>query len=840
MIEPEELRDMITSELREMLAGEEKNALEPGRGKMSNRGSQESKPRTSPKITRISRLLGARKSKPAYSLPPPRIEANMPDVRYAHTREGRPIEEWQPLEKHLREVARRAATHASAFESGPWGELAGLWHDLGKYADDFQDYLKFSSADPDVLDGSIVDGKPGRVDHSSAGAVHVYERASSRFQAGHAALAMGIGGHHCGLSELLAFENDRLKDPAKADRLLKAKLGRPPCEILDRGLPPLPSFLTGFAAGVDKREKLLRFEFWTRMLFSTLIDADRLDTEHFQDEDQSTTREQLKDNAVPLAELLRLLNAELSRLAESSRAVLPEGTSPVLDLRANVLAASRAASTWPRGRYSLTVPTGGGKTLASLAFALAHAIENKLRRVIVVIPFTSIIDQTAEVYRRIFETCVPTPLIEHHSNLDPARETVQNRLCSENWDAPIIVTTSVQFFESLFTDKGTAARKLHNIAKSVLVFDEVQTLPHELREPIFDGLNQLVDFYGCSALFCTATQPALSLSEVNRQCFPYLKDVNEVVPNVPETFGAVAGRVEVTFPVPDEQMTWEQLAADVKPHSRALVIVHRRNDARDLCQLLPKDTFHLSALMCPAHRKAVLVEIDRTLRSPDTCIVVSTTLIEAGVDLDFPVVYRALGGVDACAQAAGRCNRNGALRDACGKPVPGRLILFNAPTKPPRGLQLGLDTTRILIQLSGELDLFDPKLYGRYFKQYLATIDPGRAITTAREARNFPEVARLFQMIDEEGQTALVVAYGDAKKRIESYRYAKGREPLRALQPFTVNVGVETLRMLEAAGCVETVHEQVRWLSHAQQYDQRYGLKIDDIAPENPADLIAG
>ena len=762
----------------------------------------------------------------------------MPDVRYAHTREGKPIEEWQPLEKHLGEVARRAREHASAFESGPWGELAGLWHDLGKYADDFQAYLKISSGDPDVLDESVVDGKPGRVDHSSAGAVHVYERSSRPLKAWEAALAMVIGGHHSGLPELLAFENDRLKNPEKQARLRAAKLGGPPKEILDRTLPQLPSFLTGSASEVKKEEKQRRFEFWTRMLFSALIDADRLDTEQFQDEGQSFRRENFKNDGVPLEALRDLLDAKLSHLAHEARVALADGPGAVLDLRANVLGACRLAATRPRGRYSLTVPTGGGKTLASLAFALSHAIRNGLRRIIVVIPFTSIIDQTAEVYRKVFESCRPSPLIEHHSNLDPARETVQNRLCSENWDARIIVTTSVQFFESLFTDKGTAARKLHNIAKSVLVFDEVQTLPHELREPIFDGLNQLVDSYGCSALFCTATQPALSLSELNRQSFPYLKDVGEVITGVPAMFKAVAHRVVVTFPRLDEQTSWEELAADVRAHSRALVIVNRRDDARELCRLVSDDDFHLSALMCPAHRKMVLAQIERTLKSDNQCRVVSTTLIEAGVDLDFPVVYRALGGLDGCAQAAGRCNRNGVLRDAAGQLIPGRLVLFNAPTKPPRGLQLGLDTTRILIAHSGDVDLFDPKTYDRYFQMYLGNVETGRAITAEREARNFPEVARLFRMIDDDGQATLVVPYGDAAKRVQSYRHAKSRETLRALQPFTVNVRHETVQMLAAAGYIETIHEQVKWLSRGEQYDSRFGLKVDGIALINPSDFI--
>ena len=776
----------------------------------------------------------------------------MPVQHYAHTLEGKGIEDWQPLIDHLDRVAALAAAHSAAFNSAAWGGLAGEWHDLGKYAPDFQAYLRSFAADPGVVDASVLDGgKAGRVDHSSAGAIHVLVRCTGRLAgsdndqlpAAEAGLAMVIAGHHAGLPERLRFEANRLTTPEKQRRLLEARRGGAPAELLDLELPALPGPLR-FEAGTPPAAKRLRAEFWTRMLFSALIDADRLDTERFMDGARAAARERSTPAAATLPTLLGRLAAHLEGVARAAREraeELPEAArsraTAVLDLRAEVLAACRRAAERPPGRYSLTVPTGGGKTLAALAFALAHAIRHELRRVIVVIPFTSIIDQTARVYREAFGTGLSGAHIEHHSNLDPSEEKVGNRLASENWDAPIIVTTSVPFFESLFSRRGTAARKLHNIARSAVVFDEVQTLPPHLRAPIFDALNQLVDHYGVSALFCTATQPALDLRETNRQSFPHLKDVREVVADVPGAFAAVGDRVVADFSRVGAPTNWEDLAGEVKAHDRVLVIVQRRDDAQNLSRLMPTGTFHLSALMCAAHRREVLERIGATLRDGQPCRVVSTTLVEAGVDLDFPVVYRALGGVDALAQAAGRCNREGRLIDAEGRPIPGRLIVFRAPSDPPPGLRHGADIAAILLEQFGTLDLFDPGTYRTYFHRYFAGIDPdSRDVTTHRLARDFPRVEETFRMIEDQGRTSLVVPFGDAAKRIAAYRAAPNRGTLRALQPYIVDVPAREADAMVPQ--VETIHEQVRWIASNRQYDLRFGLIVGAIAPYAPGDLL--
>ncbi len=787
----------------------------------------------------------------------------MMNQHYAHTRKDSPVEDWQLLIEHLDAVAALAAQHASAFGSAAWGELAGRWHDLGKYAPDWQNYLKSFATDPEVGDASILDGnKSGRVDHSSAGAVHVLARCVGRLGGSdgdelpgvEAALAMVIAGHHSGLPKRLGFESGRLAE--KWGRLAEARRGAP-VDLLGVELPSLPDPLRpeSFSRPGGSMEKRLRLEFWTRMLFSALIDADRLDTEWFMDETKHKDRIESKVAAGTLEKLGNRVDAhidQVNRTAKERVNDLPESArsraEAVLMLRAVVLDACRQAALRPPGRYSLTVPTGGGKTLASLAFALRHAQEHGLRRVIVVIPFTSIIDQTAEVYRKAFGDDLAGALVEHHSNLDPVRESVGNRLASENWDAPVIVTTSVQFFESLFSSRGTAARKLHNIARSVVVFDEVQTLPHHLRTPLFDVLNQLVDHYGVSALFCTATQPALELKEVNRQDFPYLTDVREVIPDVPALFGAVADRVVADFRRVDVSMTWEDLAAEVKTHDRVLVIVQRRDDARDLCRLLPEGSFHLSALMCAAHRREVLSRIDAALKGGKPCRVVATTLVEAGVDLDFPIVYRALGGVDALAQAAGRCNREGRLVDDRGRPIPGRLIVFRAPTDPPRGLQLAADTTAILLKERGHLDLFDPRTYQSYFARYLAEVTPDREdVMKCRAARDFPEVEARFRMIEDEGQVSIVVPYqtggdqaSEVEKRLDRYRDRPNRETLRALQPYIVNVSRDSKTWFDRNHLIEVIHDQVLWLNStgSNQYDPIYGLDIIRVAPSDPASLM--
>ncbi|MDG3002826.1 CRISPR-associated endonuclease Cas3'' [Paludisphaera mucosa] len=785
-------------------------------------------------------------------------------THFAHTLEGEGMECWQPLMDHLERVAKLVETHATAFDSSAWGKLAGHLHDLGKYAADFQSYLRNSAGDPLVIDASVLDGVPKRVDHSTAGAVRVLELARNvgrmagdgELRAVEAALAMVIAGHHSGLPAKSMFESKRLTACEKQARLDEARLGGQPeiDALLALELPEAPAMLGREPVGgwpdtrFKKRELSLRCELWTRMLFSALIDADRLDTERFMNPGRAQARVASMARDGILGMLSGRVDRYLEYVAQTARARAaqpPEEACPraesVLRLRADVLAACLRAAERHAGRHSLTVPTGGGKTLAALAFALRHAIRRKLRRVIVVIPFTSIIDQTAAVYRDAFGELAGEALVEHHSNLDPSTETYENRLASENWDAPVIVTTSVQFFESLFSARGTAARKLHNIAQSIVVFDEVQALPHHLRTPIFDVLNRLIDDYGVSALFCTATQPALDLATTNRQEFPHLPDVREVVDDVPAAFEAVKGRVVADFTRALEPTSWEDLAVDVTADDRVLTIVQRRDDARDLWRLMPAGTFHLSALMCPAHRRLVLKEIAAALADPGrACRVVSTTLVEAGVDLDFPVVYRALGGVDALAQAAGRCNRSGLLTDDQGRARPGRLLVFQPCIDPPPGLRLGAVTTSSLLKESG-IDLFDPCTYERYFRRYFGNVDPDSMnVMPTRIERDFPEIEARFRMIDDQDQASVVVPYGEAIDRIEAYRADPSRWTLRALQPFIVNIPRRRLDSLAGQGVIETIHGQVKWISPAgpKQYHESLGLLDDEIAAIEPGHLI--
>lgn len=799
-------------------------------------------------------------------------EASDPRRWYAHTLKGHGPEHWQDLIVHLREVARLAAGFAAAFGSSEWAHLAGMLHDLGKYAEDFQQKLLDTYRDADLLDASILDarevGTNRRVDHSSAGAVSLYERLAREerlldrdtMPREVEALAMVIAGHHAGLPMQRGFRDQRLTNPVKRERLDAAKRwgGSEVRDLLGRSIPDLPAmFRPEQLAGPehDESEHTLRVEFWTRMLLSTLVDADRLDTERAMNPEAFAAREQARSKA-DLGTLRDRVMRHLETVASSERRKIDEipaassarmRADAVLNLRADVLNQCLMTADGPQGHYSLTVPTGGGKTLASLAFALEHAIARGLRRVIYVIPFTSIIDQTVAVFREAFGEGFAEALIEHHSNLDPEQETYANRAASENWDAPVIVTTSVQFFESLHARRGTAVRKLHNIAKSVVVLDEVQSLPHEFRTPIFDALNRLVDHYGVTTLLCTATQPALELDRSDGVKRLHLKGVREVVADVASAFQAVEARVEADFSRALEPITWEALAAEAGALKQVLVIVHLRKDARDLCRLMPEGTFHLSAFMCAEHRRDVLARIRLALAEGRPCRVVSTTLVEAGVDLDFPVVYRALGGADAMAQAAGRCNRSGRLNDGCGDPIPGRLILFQSPTDPPPGLKFGLETSSILLKLDGSLKLFDPATYKKYFTRFLSKVDPdGHRIMMHRGARNFEAVDEAFRLIDDQGRHPLVVPYGQAADRIAAYRNAFDgdrvlhRRLLRALQPYIVSVSHPDFDNLKEENLTTTIHDQVHWLTpmDPNQYDPVYGLIVDDILPYPPGALV--
>jgi len=628
-----------------------------------------------------------------------------------------------------------------------------------------------------------------RVDHSSVGALIARERGAHP-------LAFVIAGHHGGLRDVEAVR-DRL---GRCQYLLgEARRGGLPESIENQPAPASPAWIGG-----DKSLLAL----WTRFVFSALTDADFLDTERFYKGVE-------RDFGEPpsIGSLCNGLDAFIDGLAAQKE------QSVVNAMRARVLEDCRAAAELPPRVFTLTVPTGGGKTLASLSFALRHAAKYGLRRVIVVIPYTSIIEQTAKVYRDVLGS---DAVIEHHSSLDPDHETPRNRLASENWDAPIVVTTSVQFFESLYANRPSRCRKLHRIAESVVIFDEVQTFPPKLLKPIKSALEQLVSHYGVTAVFCTATQPVLGLP-----------NPREIVSDVRREFSAVAGRCEILLPASRDPVTWEALAEELRRHETVLAIVHRRADAESLARFLGDECVHLSARMCAAHRSAVLEEVKARLIAGNPCRLVATQLVEAGVDVDFPEVYRAMAGADALAQAAGRCNREGRLSS-------GRLHVFVAPTQPPPDLRIGKQIAEVLWN-KGLLDLKNHALFPEYFRRFYSVLPDDPGVLAAERELRFEESARLFRMIDDNGTFSVIAPYCGAASRVAGIREEVTRIGLRRLQPFLVNLYQQEVELLLQAGAIEQLHERLYCtvVGFEGIYDQRFGFSWKGTPAAEPERLIA-
>jgi CRISPR-associated endonuclease/helicase Cas3 len=529
--------------------------------------------------------------------------------------------------------------------------------------------------------------------------------------------------------------------------------------------------------------------------------------------------------------------ATLRSKLDSHLAKFAASTGSVNEVRAQVLADCRAAGhSAEQGVFTLTAPTGCGKTLAGMAFALEHAVQHHLARVIVVLPYTSIIDQNAQVYRDVFGSA---NVIDHHASLDPSKETTKNRVACENWDAPIIVTTSVQFLESLLANKPSRCRKLHNVAKSVVIFDEVQTLPIAHLLPIVDVLKELARAYRTTLVLSTATQPALQHRKSGlSQVFPGFERTTEIVSDVAGVFDRLK-RVRVAIPSDTTTPTsWTSLADDVRAESRVLVVTHQRRDARALAEKIP-GSIHLSALMCPAHRLKTIQQIRQALGQPEGEVrVVSTQLVEAGVDFSFPVVYRALAGLDSIAQAAGRCNRNGELAGL------GEVRVFVAESEPPPGTPRdALEVSRVMLAADPQLDALDPRQFEPFFRRlYFGRQLDEKGIQALRAGLRFKTVAEEFAIIDEDGATPVIVPYGDAERRLEDLRrYGPSRERLRALQPFTVLLYKPDFAKLKKAGAVELVQDIVHAIKcpgYRHLYDERFGLDLTKPIQPDPTTLF--
>ncbi|MGB5147993.1 MAG: CRISPR-associated helicase Cas3', partial [Porticoccaceae bacterium] len=689
-------------------------------------------------------------------------------------------------------------------------------HDLGKYRPVFQDYIRQKSGFE--KQNAHIEGGAGRVSHSTAGAM----LACDRFKEAGRVLAYLIAGHHAGLYDWFGGLDVRLDSADSRNELNEALAEHPPADILDHGtftpdLRAIPGGGSGFAL-------------WVRMLFSSLIDADRLDTEAYMDSGKSEQRGDWP-NLQTLLEQFDNFMAGKTATADPTQ---------VNQLRADILRQCRDKAHESPGLFSLTVPTGGGKTLSSMAFALEHARHHNKRRIIYVIPYTSIIEQTADTFRDIFGDAV----IEHHSNAEtePDKENHKSHLACENWDAPIIVTTNVQFFESLFAAKTSRCRKLHNIVDSVVVLDEAQLLPAEFLQPILDVMNLLTRHYGVTVVLSTATQPALATREYfdARNSMRGLDNVREIMAD-PDGLYEKLERVNVQLPTDwNTPVSWDALADEIKQHDSVLTIVNRRKDASELWELMPKGTLHLSALMCGAHRSQIIRQIKARLKNGVPTCVVSTQLVEAGVDVDFPVVYRALAGLDSIAQAAGRCNREGKLEQ-------GEVVVFVPPKPAPPGLlRKGEDACRSVLHAHTGKPL-ERALFARYFEKLYHACDlDAQGIAKLLEvdgrtlAVNFRTAADNFKLIQDEDSAPVIVRFrgldGDDDTVIELLNILKKHGPerwlMRKFQRYTVSVHSRGVMKLLSQGDIEEaipgLYVQVSdWLYHPD-----LGLNPDGLPPK--------
>ena len=706
----------------------------------------------------------------------------------------------QDLVDHLRAVAELTRDFAIPLGAADAGYWLGLWHDVGKYHPDFQAYLDRCEREPEWH---------GRgPDHKAAGA------SLARDHLGWP-LAMVEQAHHGGLQDPVAFEawlRDQIGEgrPAAAIGLASADLD---------GL--LPQIAPGLPSSVEHAASQAEIELFLRLLFSALADADSLDTErHF-----TPGRHEARAHLATFEDLWGRFVADQERLLATASAGV------VTDVRREVYEACLASSSLAPGIFRLTVPTGGGKTRSGLAFALRHALAHGLSRVIVAVPYLTITDQIAAEYRRILDAPDAAPaVLEHHSGSNVTDDErldgagLWSQLAAENWDAPVIVTTTVQLFDSLFSNRRSACRKLHRLAGAVIILDEAQTLPSNLLAPILDGLRDLVANFGASVVLSTATQPAFEVIPA----FAALPS-REIVPEPAPLFRRLR-RVRYEWPTAD-LWTWDRVADAVRGESQALVILNTRADAHALVRLIDDpDVLHLSTTLCGAHRRAVVGEIRRRLDAGLPCRLVTTQVVEAGVDIDFPLVLRAMGPFDSILQAAGRCNREGRLAEGCVvvfEPVDGHL--------PPGAYRTATDKTRVLVG-TGAFDPDDPDTARRYFAAGRGP--PCRDLDAARtppmRARlDYPAVARAFRMIDDDTLSVLV-PYGDAARRRESAellhalegRHGAPRLAWRRLQPSLVSVRSRQAERLLAIGTIrEVVPGLGEWLG---DYDRVLGISAKE------------
>ncbi len=688
---------------------------------------------------------------------------------------------YQPLKEHLENVAALAEVFAKSFHSPLEGRRNGLLHDIGKYSDKGQARQR----DPEHT---------ARVDHASAGA-----QEAGRLGDVHAAFA--IAGHHGGLL-----------DSGKGDGTMSARLQK----RLDGGDDPaawkteiqVPKE-TDIPAWAQKEP--IAGAMYTRMLFSCLVDADFLDTE------TALQGPQPRGGYADVETLLQRLKEHVAGWLESPR-------NELCRRRNEILARCLCGGTDMQGLYTLTVPTGGGKTVASLAFALSHAKAHSMKRVIYVIPYTSIIEQTADVFRKILGE---ENVLEHHSQAElyedsrdaDDQEALRRRLACENWDALVIVTTAVQFFESLYAAKTSRCRKLHNIAQSVVIFDEAQTLPLPLLRPCVSAIAELVRHYGTTAVLCTATQPALD--GMFAACAPELK-IREIAPDPDGLFDFFR---RVRF-VQEGAKTDVEVAERLASEQQVLCIVNSRKRARAIYQMLPEEgRFHLSTLMTAADRERILKVIRERLKDGQPCRVVSTSLVEAGVDVDFPTVWREMTGLDSILQAAGRCNREGK-----NDPAESIVHIFTGEGRVNAGLLLRIAPA--VEVLAAYADMNTREAIAAYFRVLLGNVGDksldAQNILQLEAKLFFRTVAEKFKVIDDNSLTVYIPMDDNAEdiRLLRLGEYSRGL--LRRLGRTAVNLPQYEFEALVENGVIES-HAQDGFgiLLNPEAYSRECGLDVN-------------
>ncbi len=687
--------------------------------------------------------------------------------------------DWHPLTEHLLGVSHLAANFSANAAWSNEAALAGLLHDLGKYADRFQARLK---------------GQDSGLDHWSQGAwVALAEHRAI-------AAALAIQGHHIGLQRastdalrrmslhtltlnhplglaLSDVDLMRLKQRAEADTLLFTT----PAQT---ALPLQNGMAHAVANMLD-----------VRLLFSCLVDADFLDTEsHFEGNAQGKCPRP-DGPKLDASAALAALDAHMENLRSATGA-----QKEVRQAREALWSTAKRAGQMQPGLFTLTAPTGSGKTLSMLKFALEHAARHGLKRIVLAVPFLSVIEQTAREYRKVFNSFPDNFVLEHHSlaglgveadrnDAEGASES-QRRLLAENWDAPIVLTTNVQLLESLFSNRPSSCRKLHNLMDSVIMFDEAQSLPSGLAVPTLAALSHLSSVYHSSVVFATATQPAFDTLHpaVTKHAIQGWHP-NEAVPEHAEMFRALK-RVEVTWPKNGGKRSWAELAADLCSDNakQVLCVVNLKRHVLALLKELDgtDGLFHLSTNMCAEHRRDVLEKVRARLIAGETCRLISTQCVEAGVDLDFPLVYRALAPLEAIAQAAGRCNREGTLNE---QGRLGEVIVFEPNDEkelrwcyPTHAYYQAAEVTRTMLTLHGDLNINDPALFRDYYRRLYDLNNPANQnelLNEALTALDFPEVAKHYRLIDQ-NTIQVLVPWENRREEFDALRSEAGREGISA------------------------------------------------------------